>query len=173
MSTTTVQVKPPTFLSKVGADFKKVFAFLGTPKVQSAIVAGEALGEGIAHAFNPGLAVFDPLISNWTQEIFKAEALAAAAGQQSGSGPQKAAMVLNTLTPQVVTFAEQNGLAIPTGNNLNLANSLLVQFLQVFKPADTTVASATANQSFTTTSAAPAPALTPSVGTQVSSGSIL
>lgn len=127
--------KPQSFLQKLGGDFKKVFTWLGTPKVQQAVVGAEALGEGVADIIDPALAGINPLINSWTQEIFKAEALAAAAGSQDGTGTQKSAMVMNAVVPQVVQFAEANGLATPTGTDLDLANSLLVQFLNVFKPA--------------------------------------
>jgi hypothetical protein len=132
---TPTPAKPQSFLQKFGANFKKVFNWLGTPKAQAGISAGEALAEGVADAVDPALAGINPLINNWTQEIFKAESLAAAAGAQDGTGVQKSAMVLTSVTPQVVQFAEQNGLSTPTGTELNLANSLLVSFLNVFKPA--------------------------------------
>ena len=139
MATTSTPViaapKGPSFLKSFGTKFKAVFAWLGTPKAQAGIVAGEALGEGVVDAFNPALAALNPLINNWTQEIFKAESLAAAAGVQDGTGEQKAAMVLGSMTPQVVQFAEQNGLSVPIGADLTLANSLLVQFLNVFQAA--------------------------------------
>ena len=133
MATTTSAPKQ-TFLQKLGGDIKKVFSWLGNPKVQAAITAGEALGEGVVDLVDPALAGLNPLINNWTQEIFKAEALAAAAGAQNGTGAQKAAMVLGSVTPQVIQFAEQNGLNVPTGSDMNLANTLLVQFLNVFTP---------------------------------------
>lgn len=130
MSTTTIVPAPKqTFLQKLGGDVKKIFSWLGNPKVQTTIAAGEALGEGIVDAIDPALSGLNPIINNWTQEIFKAESLAAAAGSQNGTGAQKSALVLSSVTPQVLQFAEANGLPTPTGSELQTANSLLVQFL--------------------------------------------
>jgi hypothetical protein len=132
MSSTTQPATPATkqtFLQKLGADFKKVFSWLGNPNVQKVIVAGEAVGEAVAADVSPALAGISPILNSWTQEIFKAESLAAAAGAQNGTGAQKAAMVLSSVTPQVLQFAAANGLAAPTGAELQSANSLLVQFL--------------------------------------------
>ena len=133
---------PPrkSFIKKLGSDFKAVFAFLGKPKVQATIVAGEALGEAVVDTINPGLAFLNPIINNWTAEIFKAEALAAAAGQADGTGTQKAAMVINAVTPQVVQFAEANKLPVPTGDKLLQANTLLFNFLELMGGGDPTSA---------------------------------
>ena len=118
-----------TFLQKLGGDFKEVFSWLGNANVQKEIVAGEAIGEAVVSDVDPALADIAPIINSWTQEIFKAESLAAAAGSQNGTGAQKAAIVLSSVTPQVLQFAAANGLAAPTGAALQTANSLLVQFL--------------------------------------------
>lgn len=134
MSTTTTTAPAPqqTLLQKLGGDFKKIFSWLSNPKVQQAVAAGVALGEGVVNIVDPALAGIDPIINNWTQEIFKAESLAAAAGAQNGTGTQKAAMVLSAVTPQVLQFAAANGLPAPTGSQLQTANTLLVQFLNTF-----------------------------------------
>jgi hypothetical protein len=92
-------------LSTIGADAKKVFTWVGSAKGQSVITAGEAVVESVADGVDPGLAAINPLIANWTQEIFKVEALSAAAGSQSGTGVQKAAAVTSVLTPAIVAFA--------------------------------------------------------------------
>ncbi len=122
-----------SFLQSFGSKFVDVFKWLGTPKAQAGIVAAEVLGETVAHAFNPALAALDPLISTWTMEIFKAQALAAAAGAADGSGAQKAAMVLGSMTPQVIAFAEANKLPAPTGAKLQAANDALVAFLNALE----------------------------------------
>jgi hypothetical protein len=118
-----------SFLSKFGADFKKVFAWVGSPKGQAIVTTVEGVGEVAADAIDPALAGLNPLITSWTQEIFKAEALSAAAGTQTRSGLQKSAAVLNTITPQVVAFAETNKLPVPVGADLTAANNALVAFL--------------------------------------------
>lgn len=120
-----------SWLQTLGKDVKSVFNWLGSPKVQGAITTGEVLGETVVDAFNPALAGLNPIINSWTQEIFKAQALGAAADATTGSGAAKAAMVLQSVTPQVVAFAEQNKLPVPTGTQLQAANDALVEFLDV------------------------------------------
>lgn len=136
--TTTVPAAAPkiSFVKKIGANFKSVFTWLSQPKVQNAVVAGEALAEAVADAIDPALTGLNPIINNWTQEIFKAESLAAAAGSADGTGEQKAAMVLNALTPQVVQFAEANKMPVPTGDKLLQANTLLFNFLEILGGSD-------------------------------------
>jgi hypothetical protein len=121
-----------TFLSTLGADAKKVFSWIGSSKGQSVITAGEAVAEAVADGVDPGLAALNPLIASWTQEVFKVESLSASAGAQSGTGVQKAAAVTSTLTPAVVAFAQQNGLAAPTAAEINAATTALVTFLNAF-----------------------------------------
>jgi hypothetical protein len=69
------------------------------------------------------------LIANWTQEIFKVEAISAAAGSQTGTGVQKAAAVTSALTPAIVAFAQQNKLPALTAAQIDAANTALVTFL--------------------------------------------
>ncbi len=118
-----------SFLSAFGSDVKKIFHWLGTPTAQTVITTAEGVGEAVADAVDPALAGLNPLISSWTQEIFKAEAFATAAGAQNGTGVEKSAMVLSSMTPQVIAFAEANKLPIPVGADLTKANNALVEFL--------------------------------------------
>jgi len=120
-----------SFLSKVGSDFKAVFAFLGSPKAQPVEAAVEGVAETIATVAGVGAPVQAGinLINNWLTEIVKAEALAAAAGQQTGSGVQKAAAVMAEMTPQVLTFATAQGLPAPTAAMIATINTSLVAAL--------------------------------------------
>ena len=106
-----------SFLSTLGADAKKLFSWIGSTKGQQTVTAVEGAGEAIADAVDPALAGLNPLITSWTQEIFKAESLAAAAGVQTGSGAQKTAAVLSAITPQVLSFAQANKLPTPTATD--------------------------------------------------------
>ena len=69
------------------------------------------------------------LINNWMAEAIKVEALAAAAGQQTGSGVTKAAAVVAAMAPEAVQFAAQNGLPAPTAASLNTINTSVVAAL--------------------------------------------
>ena len=117
-----------TFLQHLGADIKDVFAWLGSSKGQGVIATGEALVEAAV----PQAAGLINIANAWMTEIIKDETLAAQAGAQNGTGTQKAAMVLNTVTPQVVAFFERRKLAAPTATQLQAANTALVAFLNAF-----------------------------------------
>ena len=148
-----------SWLSTLGNDVKKVFGWLGSPKGQAVLSAGE----GVVEAVDPALDGVINLTNTWLQEIFKAQALATAAAANATGGVQKSAMVLNTVTPQVIVFATAQGLPIPTGVELQNANNALVAFLNALGAGST----ATANT--------PATPATPasSVKTQVSTGALL
>lgn len=104
---------------------KDVFKWLGSAQGQKVIGTGEAIAETIY----PGLTGIINIANNWLAEIIKAETLAAAAGQQDGSGIQKAAIATSTITPQIVQFAQANGLPSPTATQILAANNALVAFL--------------------------------------------
>jgi hypothetical protein len=114
-----------SWLSTLGSDVKKVFGWLGSPKGQAILSAGE----GLVETLDPALDGIVNLTNTWLQEIFKAESLATAASAGTGSGVQKAAIVLNSVTPQVLSFAASQGLPTPTGVDLQNANNALVAFL--------------------------------------------
>lgn len=113
------------FFKKLASDFKKVFSWLGSAQGQQVIATGEALAEAI---YPPATAIVN-ITNTWLKEAIKAEALASAAGETSGSGPQKAAMVISAVTPQVLAFAAQNGLPEPTADKLGAANTALIAFI--------------------------------------------
>ena len=149
-----------SWLSTLGNDVKKVFSWLGSSKGQAIVGAGESLLEVV----DPALDGVITITNTWLQEIYKAQALAtAAAASPSTSGAQKAAMVLTALTPQVVAFAQAQGLPVPTGTNLINANNALVAFLNALG-ADSTA---------TTSSAVTTTVTVPKVQTQVSTGTLL
>jgi hypothetical protein len=128
-----------SFLKVIGSDAKKVLAFLASPKNQAIVVATENAGAAIVGAIDPALtapiASFMPLIQNWTAEIFKAEALGAAAigVDPAATDIQKSAAVISALAPQVIAFAEANKLPIPTGDRMQAANDALVAFFDAFE----------------------------------------
>jgi len=116
-----------SILNKIGADFKAVFSWLGSPKGQAVIAAGETLAVSLGAP-----AALINVANNWLTEIIKAETLATAAGTQTGSGAQKAAAVLSAVTPQVLAFAQAQGVAAPTAAQIATANDSLVSFLNAF-----------------------------------------
>lgn len=117
-----------TVLSVFGGDVKKVWSWITSPTGQKVIQAGE----GVAETIDPGLTGIITLANNWMAEIIKTEALAAAAGSQ-GSGTEKAAEVMKSVTPQAIQYAQANGLPAPTAAKLQAANDALVIFFNAFE----------------------------------------
>jgi hypothetical protein len=128
-----------SFLSTLGKDIKAVFAWIGSPAGQTVI----ATGEGLVTAIDPGAQGIVTLANAWMQEIIKTEALAAAAGVQNGSGTQKAAAVIASISPEVLAFAQVNKLPAPTAAQIQTASNALVAFLNAFG-ASTVAAAPTA-----------------------------
>lgn len=114
-----------SLLTTIGNAFKDVFKWLGSSAGQTVIQTGEA----IAEAIDPGLTGIINIANTWLNEIIKVETLAAAAGDQVGSGVQKAAMVTTAMTPEILLFAQQHGLPVPTAAKIEAANDALVAFL--------------------------------------------
>lgn len=150
-----------TVLDKIGADAKAVFAFLGSSKGQALIQTGEGAAVAIATvaggpAAGTALTGAFSLANTWMTEIVKTQALATAAGAQTGYGPEKAAAVLAAVTPEALAFAQKNGLPAPTASQLQAANDGLVAFFNAFALAAPTT---------TTTVTVPAAAVSgPGVG---------
>jgi|SRR5208337_4127755 len=89
-----------SILGDIGNGFKKFFGIAVT-------VAQDA--EPIIDIAFPGIA---SLYNLTVSEVAKAEAAAVAAGQQSGSGTQKLALVIQSITPVFQEYAASTG--IPT-----------------------------------------------------------
>jgi len=112
-----------SFLSAIAKVPKAIFGFLASSKGQALIQTGE----GVAVAIDPALAGIITLANSWIGRALTVEALATAAGQQQGTGTQKAAAVMNAITPQVLQYfpnARQDQIA--------KANDAIVAFLNAF-----------------------------------------
>lgn len=114
-----------SLLDTIGSDAKSVFKWFLSAQGQKVIQTGEA----IAEAIDPGLTGVINIANSWMAEIIRTQALATAAGMQSGSDKEKAAMTINAVTPEILAFAKQNGLPIPTADKIQKANDALVLFL--------------------------------------------
>lgn len=134
-----------SFLSAVGNDFKDVFAFLGSAKGQAAVAGVEATAVAVTTAINPiagaALTGFETLLNAGLKEVISIEAVAAAAGAQSGTGTQKAAAVVSAIAPSTGAFLQSIGVSAPTDAQVQslsttLSNSLVAILNAV--PAPTT-----------------------------------
>ena len=142
-----------SWLSTVGHKFVSIFSFLESPKGQTIITTGE----GVVTAIDPALAPALALANSWIQKIFTTETIAAAASQSSGTGTQKAAVVLSAVAPDIEKYFPTT-----TAANIQVANTALVTFLNalgepaasVAQPIQTAppVTAQTAPASTTTTS---------------------
>lgn len=107
-----------SFLSAVGHDAAKVFTFLGSTQGQATIAGVEADANVVATAVNPALGVALPaietLFNNGLKQVLSVETVAAAAGQESGTGAQKAAAVATAVAPNVAALLQSLGVAAPT-----------------------------------------------------------
>ena len=116
-------------LATIGADAKLVFAWIGSAQGQKVISVGEAAVETIA----PQLTGFINLANQGLAEVVKVEALAAAAGSQTGTGAQKSVAVASAITPAILAYAQQNGLPVPTADKIQNATNGLVAFFNALE----------------------------------------
>src|SRR5271163_190439 len=138
-----------SFLSTVVKDAKAGFAWLASTKGQAIVGIAESAVEVAFPPAAPAMA----LVNTWMAEIIKVEGLATAAGSQSGTGTQKAAMALSTMTPQVLSWAAANGYTIPDSANIYAINTAVVNVLNLLG-ASSTPATATTTTELTGTAGA-------------------
>ena len=126
-------------LSQIGHGFLEALKFLGSSGGQkvtqavetAAVVVADAEGGPTAGAIVTGV---NTLFNNAIVSVVHMEASASAVAAQSGTGLQKAAGVIATLTPQVETFlTDIVGIKQPTEDQINkVANTLSQSVVDVF-----------------------------------------
>jgi len=119
-----------SFLKVFGSDVKKVFSWLTGPQAQTIITTGES----IAIAIDPALAPILALVNVGIKEAIKIEGLASAAGQQSGTGAQKLAALVATLTPAIYSAAASLKVPIPDQQQVTEIANSVVTILNSFGP---------------------------------------
>jgi hypothetical protein len=143
VASTPVSKEPKmSFLATIGKDFKAVFAWLGSSQGQAVVTAGENVAVTVATAAGVGAPVIAGinLINSWMSEAIKTEALAAAAGAQTGSGAQKSAAVLATMIPELTAYLQNKGYT--TANVTATAttiNNAIVGLLNTLEAPDGTI----------------------------------
>jgi len=122
-----------SFLDKIGADAKKVFGWLGSTQGQQTIQAAEGLAEAgaavAAPAAAPEIDAAIALGNAWMEKAITVETVAAAAGEQSGSGVQKAAAVASAVAPYIAEYEKAAGASALTQEQIAAANNAIVAFL--------------------------------------------
>jgi hypothetical protein len=112
-------------LKVFGQDIVKVFAWTQSPKGQAVVAAGEAVVE-------TALPVSVPIINlanEWFAKAYQVESLAVAASQATGTGADKAAIAIQTITPQILQYAQEEGLQPRTAAQIQAANTAIVAFI--------------------------------------------
>jgi hypothetical protein len=112
-------------LKVFGTDIEKAFAWFGSTKGQSIVSTGEAVVEAAIPASTPIVNLFN----EWAQKAYNVEALAAAAGKATGTGADKATLAIQTITPTVLGYAQQEGLPARTAEQVTAANNAVVAFI--------------------------------------------
>jgi hypothetical protein len=113
-------------LKAFGNDIEKVFAWTNSTQGKAVV----SIVEGAVESFVPQTIPLVNLINSWGQKAFAVEALAVAAGQSSGNGAQKAAMVISSITPEVLQYATDSGLSPRTADQITAANTALVTLIK-------------------------------------------
>ena len=116
-----------SFLSAIKGDIQKAVAWLASPTGKAIVTAGEGAVEDVF----PGATALIGIINTWVQKAITVETLAEAAGQNSGSGTQKAAIVINDLTPVILADAKTAGLPAPTAAVISEVNDAVVTILNL------------------------------------------
>ncbi len=119
------------FLKKLGVGIKDVFGWLSSDKGQAVVKVGEAAMET---AF-PSLTGVINIINAWVAKAFTVEAIADAAAENTGTGAQKATILLNDLTPVVLALASQHGLPAPTAEKLATINTNVISIINLLTGA--------------------------------------
>ncbi len=121
-----------------GKDIEKAFTWFGSSNGQRTVAAGEAVIETIYPASEPIVALFNA----WAKKAYAVEALAVAASQSTGTGVAKASLAMQTVTPQVLAYAQAEGLAPRTAAQIQAANDAVVAFIKAMTDAALTASAA-------------------------------
>lgn len=103
MSTAPPAVPHVSWLSKVGAFIGKILGVASKAEPTAAALASALLPQ-----FAPEIALADDIFNKIVKEALVAEAAASAAGQATGSGPQKLEAVLANIGPVLDTWVANN-----------------------------------------------------------------
>ena len=113
-------------LTAFGHKLESVFSWMTSPKGQQVVAAGEAIVETAVPASIPLIDLFN----EWAKKAFTVEALAVAASQSNGTGPDKASLAISSITPQVLQYAQEQGLAARTAAQIQAGNDAVVAFIK-------------------------------------------
>jgi hypothetical protein len=114
-----------SLLDTIGSDIKGIFKWLASSTGQEVITTAEDVVEVI---YPPATGIID-IINNWLAEILKTQALATAAGAQTGSQKEKRAMAISGIRSQLLVYAKNHSYPTPTQVQMEKVNDYLVSAL--------------------------------------------
>jgi hypothetical protein len=117
-----------SFLSAIGKLPKEIFGFLASNKGKAVVAGVETLAEDVSPTITPII----NLVNSWMGKIMTVEALAESAGQASGSGTQKAAVVIGAIAPEL----ESDFPTLSAGGQKTI-NDALTLILNTLNPSTT------------------------------------
>jgi hypothetical protein len=85
--------------------------------------------------FVPASAPIVNLFNTWAEKAYTVESLAVAAGQGTGTGAEKATMVLGAVAPKIVEYSKDAGVSPRTTAQIQAANAALIAFLNAMTSA--------------------------------------
>lgn len=112
-------------LKVFGSGVEKIFSWFGSPSGKVVVAAGESVLEAVVPASIPIVDLFNA----WAQKAYTVEALAVAASQATGTGADKAVLAISTITPQVLQYAQLEGLSPRTAAQIAAANAAVIAFI--------------------------------------------
>lgn len=112
-------------LKVFGTEIEKTFAWFGSPKGQAVIAVGETAVEAVVPASAPIVDLFN----SWAAKAYNIESIAVAAGKATGTGVDKAVAVTTAVLPDILTYAEQEGLSTRTAAQITAANTAVIAFI--------------------------------------------
>jgi hypothetical protein len=118
-----------------GTDIVKAFAWFGSPKGQAVVAAGESVLETAIPVTIPAVNLFNV----WATKAYSIEALSVAAGKSTGTGADKAELAISTITPEVLQYAQQEGLSPRTAAQITAANKAVIDFINAMTGESSTV----------------------------------
>lgn len=134
-----------SFLSAIGHDAVTVFKWLGSTQGQTEVQVVEGAAAAVTSAVNPaaGLALtgIEALINAGLKQVVSIETVSVEAGQQSGSGAQKASAVASAAAPQIQATLQALGVPNPTAAQIQSIGSVvatsLANIVNAFPPPAT------------------------------------
>jgi hypothetical protein len=111
-------------LKTIGKDALSVLKWIGSAQGQTTIAAGEA----VVGAIVPGAQGFINLGNAILSEVVKVETIGQAAAAAGGTGADKLSAVVVAVTPEILQYAQVNGLPTPTAEQIQNAVNALVAF---------------------------------------------